>query len=201
MAVKIIGYLELIGYDGTAGARLFYRFYVSDSAKVASTIYDTTCTRGGRKYGKYCGTRCATMQGTCSKSVGVHPSKCLSPGLLVESANRWRLIGTPDIWPMKFDSCRWINRWTSVRRYPQLENPPLYFIILRRLLHYYITACNSIRAFGNLLTRSPHEREIATPFFLLSPESNHWVLDFILSLYRVMFKFLILGQLHHRSIR
>lgn len=79
-------------YDGTAGARLFYRFYVSDSAKVASTIYGAICTRAGESManidGKYCGTRCATMQGTCSKSVGVHPSKCFSPGVLVESANR-----------------------------------------------------------------------------------------------------------------
>ena len=85
MAVKITGYLELIGI-GThlvqASLFFFYRFYVSNSAKLRPQFTVQPVQRGGREREKerqiLC-TRCATMQGGgCSKRVGVHPSKRFS---------------------------------------------------------------------------------------------------------------------------
>lgn len=105
MAVKITGYLELIGIGGSAsGAGLFLSLLrVQLAAKLGGggTIYDTTQWRKGERQnidGEYCVRGVQRCKERCSKSVRGTSIKTLFVADLIESVNLWRLIGTPDIW-------------------------------------------------------------------------------------------------------
>lgn len=108
MAVKITGYLELIGIGGSAsGAGLFLSLLrvqlapklgggrghnlrynaMEEEGRAAKYRWRILCTR--------CVQRCKER---CSKSVRGTSIKTLFVADLIESVNLWRLIGTPDIW-------------------------------------------------------------------------------------------------------
>lgn len=124
--------------------------------KVASTIYGTTCTTE-RKSGKHRWqilwyTMCSGARNLFQKRRGTS-IKTLFVRVLVESANRWRLIGTPDIWTMKFDSCGWINRRPSVRQRSQTLKI-LHFIILR-CFFVLLQKCSMCETIDKLLCLCP----------------------------------------------
>lgn len=116
MAVKITGYLELIGigleHIWCRPLSFFLSLLRVQLGKVAATIYGTTCTTEEREKesGKYCvrGVQRCKEEAVPKGSGYIHQNafphgphrKCKPVTFNWNSA-------TSD--PMKFDSCRWIN--------------------------------------------------------------------------------------------